>query len=78
MKVMKNAKIRNQYNQLSLLTQDTIRESDKNPRKHHTHESKELKLFPAGDHKATQYDQTHTKHKIQKRPIKEVPHWNRQ
>ena len=33
---VKNAKIRNQYNQVPHLTWDTIRESDKNTRKHHS------------------------------------------
>ena len=34
-KVKKNAKIRNQYNQVPHLTRDTIWESDKNARNHH-------------------------------------------
>ena len=37
---------------IKYLTQDTVWESDKNTRKHHTQESKEVNLFPAGDHKA--------------------------
>ena len=32
------------------LIQDTTRESDKNTRKHHPHESQEISPFPAGDH----------------------------
>ena len=52
LKVRKNAKIRNRYNQVPHLTQDTIWESDKNLRKRHLQESQEVSLFPAGDHKA--------------------------
>ena len=48
----KNAKIRNRYNQIPHLTQETIWESDKNTRKHHIQESQEVRPFPAGDHKA--------------------------
>ena len=51
MKVRKKAKIRNRYNQVPHLTQDTILESDKNTRKHHTQESQEFNPFPTGDHK---------------------------
>ena len=43
-KVRKKANIRNQYNQLPQLTWDTISESDKNTRKHHTQESKKVRL----------------------------------
>ena len=46
------AKIRNQYNQVPHLTWDTIWESDKNSRKHHTQENQEVSPFPEGDHKA--------------------------
>ena len=35
------------------LTRDTIWESYKNTRKHHTQESQEVSPFPVGDHKAT-------------------------
>ena len=38
-KVRKNAKIRNQYNKIPCLTQDTIWKSDQNTRKHHTQNS---------------------------------------
>ena len=48
----KKTKIRNRYNQVPHLTQDTTWESDKNTRKHHTQESQEASPFPAGDHKA--------------------------
>ena len=51
-KSKKKAKIRNRYNQVQHLTRDTLWESDKNTRKHHTQESKEASPFPAGDHKA--------------------------
>ena len=49
---VKKAKIRNRYNQVPHLTRDTIWESGKNTRKHHTQEIQEVSLFPAGDHKA--------------------------
>ena len=49
--VRKRAKIRNRYNQILHLTKDTLRESDKNTRKHHIQESQEVSSFPAGDHK---------------------------
>ena len=45
----RNAKIRNQYNQIPKPTQVTILESDK---KHHIQESQEVSPFQAGDHKA--------------------------
>ena len=48
----KKAKIRNQYNQVPHLTQDTVWKSDKISRKHHIQESQEVKSFPAGDQKA--------------------------
>ena len=47
-KVRKVAKIRNQYNQVPHLSQDTTWESDKNI----TNESQEVSPFQAGDHKA--------------------------
>ena len=49
---VKKAKIRNQYNQVPHLTWDTIWESNKNTRKHHTQESQEVSPSPVGDHKA--------------------------
>ena len=51
-KVRKKAIIRNRYNQVPHLTQDTISTSDKNTRKHHIQESQEVSPFRAGDHKA--------------------------
>ena len=64
--VSKEAKIRNRYNQVPHLTQNTTRESDKNTIKHHTQESQEVSPFPAGDHKAEmsrQESRANTKHK---------------
>ena len=52
LKVKMKAKIRNRYNQLPHLTRDTIWESDRNTRKHHSQESQDVSPFPAGDHKA--------------------------
>ena len=51
-KVKTKAKIRNPYNQITHLTQDTIWESDTNTRKHRIQESQEVSPFSAGDHKA--------------------------
>ena len=48
-RVSKNANIKNRYNQVPHLTQETTWERDKNTRKHHT---QEVSPFPAGDHKA--------------------------
>ena len=70
MKVSKREKIRNRYNQVPHLTQDTTWESDKNTRKHHIQESQEVSPFPAGDHKAAmnrQESMTNKKLKITKR-----------
>ena len=44
-KVRKNAKIRNPYNQIPHLTQDTIWESDKYTRKHHIQETSICEQF---------------------------------
>ena len=44
-KVGKKEKLRNQYNQVPHLTQDTVWESDINTRKHHLQESQEGRLF---------------------------------
>ena len=51
LKVSKGAKIRNQYNQVPHLTQDTKRKVT-NPQLDITNESQEVSPFPAGDHKA--------------------------
>ena len=45
------AKVRNLYNQLPNLTQDSTRESDKNKIKHNKREQRG-QPFPAGDNKA--------------------------
>ena len=51
-KVRKKAHVRNRYNQVPHLTQDTTLESNKNTRNHHTQVSQEISPFPTGDHKA--------------------------
>ena len=79
--VRKKAKIRNRYNQVSHLTQDTIWESDKNTIKPHTEERRVVSPFPAGDYEAARngqdsMTQTKTKHKLLKGSTKEAPPWN--
>ena len=44
--------MRNRYNQVLYLAQNTIWESNTNTRKHNMQESHEVSPFPAGDHKA--------------------------
>ena len=81
-KVSKSTKIRNRYNQVPHLTQDTngkVRNSQLDT----TNESQEVSPFPAGDHKAhiNRRLQMHSKHKTEqkhKRSTKEVPPWNGQ
>ena len=51
MKVSKGAKIRNRYNQVPHVTQDT-NEKVTNSQLDTTNESKEVSPFPSGDHKA--------------------------
>ena len=66
-KLREKANVRNQYNQIPHLTQDTICESEKNTRKRHIQESQKVSPFPAGDHKAAsnrQDSMTDTKYKI--------------
>ena len=65
-KVSKVAKIRNRYNQVPHLTQDTNGESDKLT-VGTTNESQEVSPFPAGDHKAhiNRRAQRHIKHKTE-------------
>ena len=60
MEVIKTATIRNPYNQVPHLTQDTTLESDKNTRKHHIQERQEVSSFPACDHKARKPEQHET------------------
>ena len=71
-KVSKGAKIRNRYDQVPHLTQDTngkgtISQLDT------TNESQEVSPFPAGDHKAhiNRRSQRHSKHKTEKKNIKD-------
>ena len=79
-KVGKSAKIRNRYNQVPHLTQDTNGKVT-NSQLDTTNESQEVSPFPAGDHKAhiNRRAQRHSKHKTEqkhKRSTKEVPPWN--
>ena len=81
-KVSKGAKIRNRYNQVPHLTQDTNWKVI-NLQLDTTNESQEVSPFPAGDHKAhtSRGVQRHSKHKTEqkhKRSTKEVPPWNGQ
>ena len=64
MKVSKGAKIRNRYNQVPDLTQDTNGKVT-NSQLDTTNESQEVSSFPAGDHKAhiSRRAQRHSKHK---------------
>ena len=64
-KVSKKANIKNRYNPVPHLTQDTTWQSDKNTRKLHIQASQEVSLFLAGDHRAAvnrQESMTNTKH----------------
>ena len=80
-KVSKGAKIRNQYNQVPRLAQDT-NGTLTNSQLDTTNESQEISPFPAGDHKAhiNRRSQRHSKHKTEKHKTstKEVPPWNSQ
>ena len=66
-KVSKGAKIRNRYNQVPHLTQDT-NEKVTNSQLDTTNESQEVSPFPAGDHKAhiNRRSQIHSKHNTEK------------
>ena len=66
-KVSKGAKIRNRYNQVPHLTQDTNGKVT-NSQSDSTNDSQEASLFPAGDHKAHIYrrSQRHSKQKTEK------------
>ena len=82
MEVSKDAKIRNRYNQVPHLTQDTNGKVT-NSQLDTTNESQEVTPFPAGDHKAhinrrSQRDSKHKTQTIHKRSSKEVPPWNGQ
>ena len=65
--VSKGAKIRNRYNQVPHLTQDT-NEKVTNSQLDTTNESQEASPFPAGDHKAyiNIHIQRHSKYKTEK------------
>ena len=81
-KVSKGAKIRNQYNQVPYLTQDTNGKVI-NSQVDTTNESQEVSTFPADDHKAhiNRCAQRHSKHNTEqkhKRSTKEVPPWKGQ
>ena len=67
MKVGKGAKIRNRYNQVPHMTQDTNGKVT-NSQLDTTNESHEVSPFPAGDHKAhiNRRSQRHSKHKTEK------------
>ena len=66
-KVSKGAKIRNRYNQVPHLTQDT-NEKVTNSQLDTTNESQEVSPFLADDHKAhlNRSAQRHSKHKTEK------------
>ena len=67
-KVSKGAKIRNQYNQVPHLTQDTNGKVT-NSQLDTTNDSQEVSPFPAGDHKAciNRRVPRHSKHKTEKK-----------
>ena len=67
-KVNKGAKIRNRYNQVPHLTQDTYGKAT-NSQLDTTNESQEVSPFPAGVHKAhiNRRTQRHSKHKTEKK-----------
>ena len=66
-KVSRGAKIRNRYNQVPHLAQDTNGKVT-NSQLDTTNESQEVSPFPAGDHKAqiNRRSQSHRKHKTEK------------
>ena len=67
LQISKDAKIRNRYNQLPHLTQDTNGKVT-NSQLDATNESQEVSPFPSGDHKAhiNRRAQRHSKHKTEK------------
>ena len=69
MQVSKGAKIRNRYNQVPHLTQDTNGKVT-NSHLYTTNESQEVSPFPAGDHKAhiNRRAQRHSIHTTEKKP----------
>ena len=81
-KVSKGEKIRNRYNQVPHLTQDTNGKVT-NSQMDTTNESQKVSPIPAGDYKAhiNRPAQRHSKYKTEqkhKRSTKEVPPWNGQ
>ena len=79
-KVSKGANIRNQYNQVPHLTQDTNGKVT-NSQLDTTNESQDVSLFQAGDYKAQKDAHKGITNKRQKkhtRSTKEVPPWNGQ
>ena len=71
----------NRYNQVPHMNRDSIWESDKNARKHHTQENQKVSDFLSGDHKAASNKQTrNNKHEttLTKESTKEAPPWNGQ
>ena len=81
-KISEGEKIRNRYNQVPHLTQDTNGKVT-NSQLHTTNESQKVSPFSAGDHKAhiNRRTQRHSKHKTEKKhktSTKEVPLWNGQ
>ena len=71
-KIRKKAKIRNRYNPIPHLTQDTIPESDKNTRKHQIQENQEVSPFPAGDHKVARNRQDSMTDKYETHKAKKI------
>ena len=71
-KVRMGAKIRNRYNQVPHLTQDT-KGKVTSSKLDTTNESQEVSPFPAGDHKAyiNRRTQRHSEHKTEKKHIKD-------
>ena len=71
MKVRKRAKIRNRYNQAPHLTQDTNGKLTTS-QLDITNESKEVSLFPAGDHKVSinRRARKHNKNKTERMSLK--------
>ena len=71
-KVSKGAKIRNRYNQVPHLTQDTNGKKT-NLQLDIINENQEVSPFPAGDHKThiNRRTQRHSKHKTEKKPMKD-------
>ena len=81
-KISKGAKIKDRYNQVPHLTQETNGKVT-NSQLDTTNESQEVSPFPACDHKAhiNRRTQRHSEHKTEqkhKRSTKEVPPWNGQ